>query len=283
MSLFLCYTGCNSNLAGGWRLTGLPSTGTQPSGEASAEPSQVRTAAGEAPLDRPSLFVTTFTFDVLRIRALQGTFSDSGKIWNHLETDFLPADTTKLLHRNGLRVARAGTESWPPIRAILETGARTETAQSRLIMSNGLPLLLELDQQPRDQILFLYRRDGSLAGAPWRWSTNVLRIEYGLAPASPDSVLLEVAPELRLDSPAAQAPRGAEHWNPTLAVDRSRVITDLAFRVELAPGQFVAVGPSSSTLQLPYVMGSLLLCDETAGEKFESMYIITPTMSRTAD
>lgn len=227
----------------------------------------------------PGLLVTTFTFDILRIRVPQGTFSSSGKVWNHLQTDFLPAETSQLLHRNGLRIARAGPDAWPPIRALLDTEPRVENAQSRLTMSNGLPLLLELDQQPKDQILFLYRRDGTLAGAPWQSSTNLLHIDYGLAPSGADSVLLQVAPELRLDSPAAQAPRGMETWKPSVNPPRSRVLSDLAFRVELAPGDFLAIGPSSATRELPYIMGSLLLCEEILGEKYESMYLITPTLA----
>ncbi|HOA73571.1 MAG TPA: hypothetical protein PL151_08245 [Phycisphaerae bacterium] len=259
-----------------------PATDPTPAARTSI-PSATPPAADAPRPNRPAIVVTTFTFDILRVRVPQGLFSESGKVWNHLESDFLPADTAKLLHRNGIRVGRANAESWPALRAILETEPRAETAQSKLTMSNGLPLLLELDRHPKDQILFLYRRDGTLAGAPWRSSTNVLRIEYGIPPTQPDAILVEVAPELRLDSPAAHTLRGIEHWDPTAIPERSRVIRDLAFRATLEAGQFLAIGPSSATRDLPYIMGALLLCEEQGGEKFESMYFITPTVSRTGD
>lgn len=251
--------------------------------EAAAPPAVPAADTPKTDPSRAGVVVTTFTFDVLQVRVPQGLFSESGKLWNHLDAGFLPAEDTALLHRNGLRVARAEAEAWPPIRAILETEPRVETAQTRLTMSNGLPLLLELDREPRDQILFLYRRDGTLAGAPWRGSTNILRIEYDIPPSDANAVLLEICPELRLDLPAAAVPRGGEQWSPHPMPPRSRIIRELAFRVQLAPGQFVAIGPSSTTRELPYIMGALLLCEEQEGEMFESIYLITPTLSRTAN
>lgn len=232
-------------------------------------------------LYRPGIVVTVITFDVLRVRVPQGLLSESGKIWNHVDPGFLPAPTISVLHRNGLKVARGQADAWPPIKAILDTEPRVETAQSRLTVNNGLPLMLDLAPMPRDQLLFVYRRDGSLAGAPWRSSRNLLRLDYGISPTNSQALLLDVVPAIRPDSPAADAPRGAELWNPTATLaDRTLAIRDLTFRVELAPNQFLAIGPSTATRELPYVMGSLLLCEENAGDKFESIYFITPTVTR---
>ncbi|MBI4580832.1 MAG: hypothetical protein HY718_14080 [Planctomycetes bacterium] len=244
-----------------------------------AAPGPMPTAASASV--RPAVLVTRITFDVLRVRVPQGLFSQSEKIWNHLETSFLPAETIGLLHRNGLRVGRGGADAWPPIRAILETTPRVETSQSSLTLNNGRPLSLEMDLQPKDQILFLYRRDGTLSGAPWRSSSNLLRIEYGISPTNADAVTMEIMPELRLDSASAQGSRGPERWNPTAGlVEPGLVIRELAFRVETAAGEFVVVGPSSATRELPYIAGSLMLREEKEGEKFESVYFLTPTVSR---
>lgn len=233
---------------------------------------------------RPAIVVTTVTFDVLRVRVPQGFLSQSGKIWNHVDTSFLPDTTVNVLHRNGLRVARGEAHAWPPIKAILETEANVETAQSQLSVSNGFPLLLDVDPAPRDQLLFVYRRDGSMAGAPWPASRNLLRIDYGISPTNSQALLFDVVPAIRPDSPAAYAPRGAERWNlSSVLADRTMTIRDLAFRAELAPEQFLAIGPSTATRDLPYVIGSLLLCEEKAGEKFESIYFITPTVTRSGD
>lgn len=275
--------GCNQPGQWQWQFGPGPSEVAEPRPSEAGAPPAVPAAEIMTDPSQDPVGVTTFTFDVMQVRGPQGLFSESGKLWNHLDAGFLPAEDTAFLHRNGLRVARADAEAWPPIRAILETEPHVQTAQTRLTMSNGLPLLLELDRDPRDQILFLYRRDGTLAGAPWRGSTNALRIEYGILPTDARSVLLEICPELRLDLPAAQTLRGGEQWSPHPAPPRSRIIRELAFRVQLAPGQFAAIGPSSATRELPYIMGALLLCEEQEGEMFESIYFITPTLSRTAN
>jgi hypothetical protein len=238
-------------------------------------------AANHASGAKQAAIVTRITFDVLQVRVPQGMLSQSGKVWNHLETDFLPAETAKLLHRNGMKAGRGSTDSWPPIKAIFETEPRVETSRNSLALTNGLPLLLELGH-PKDQILFVYHRDGTLAGAPWPTSTNLLRIEYGMSPRRADAMAMDIMPELRPDSPTANEPRGGERWNlMTPMATRSLVLRDLVFRVDLAPGQFIALGPSAVTRELPYVVGSLMLCDERDGEKFESMYFLTPTVTRT--
>lgn len=228
----------------------------------------------------PTYIITTVTFDVLRTRVPAGVFSQSPKIWNHLQEEVLPAETVQALHRNGLRVARGQVDSWPPIKALLETQERVETSQTQLSASNGLPLLVELDAQPRDQLLFLYRRDGTLAGAPWPGSTNLLRVEYGVDPNQPDALLVEIMPQLRLDPSVHSGPRGAERWSPTPFEPPTLILRDLAFRMQVGPGQFVAIGPSVVTRELPYVIGSLMLCDEVGSEKMESMYFVTPRVSR---
>jgi len=274
--------GCNATTTAKWNPGTLsPQTAPAPAANAEAEAkpavSGILPVAGVQEPDRPTVLVTIFTFNVLRVRVPAPLFSGSGKLWNHLETDFFPAETSKLLHRNGVRIARGRTDAWPPIKAILETESRVQTSQSRVTLSNGLPLLLELNAQPKDQILFVYRRDGTLAGAPWRSSTNLLRIDYGMTPAATDAILLEVAPELRLDSSASQALRAP--WDTSRPAGRSLVLRELAVRVQLEPGQFLVIGPSSATAELPYIVGSLLLREEIDGEVYESVYFVTPTVS----
>jgi hypothetical protein len=287
---WLLVGGCNPPLFT-FRNGLITPANSAPSAGSEQDPSSnTGSAATPAPMPdratppRPAIVVTTVTFDVLRVRVPQGLLSRSGKIWNHVDTSFLPDPTVNVLHRNGLRVARGEADAWPPIKAILETEANVETAQSQLSVSNGFPLLLDVDPAPRDQLLFVYRRDGSMAGAPWPSSRNLLRIDYGISPTNSQALLFDVVPAIRPDSPAAYAPRGAERWNlSSILADRTMTIRDLAFRVELAPEQFLAIGPSTATRDLPYVIGSLLLCEEKAGEKFESIYFITPTVTRSGD
>lgn len=260
-----CKSGGQGQLPGLADLFRPASTTTAPAGNATAE----------KPPDQPSPVLLQLSFEVLRTRVPRGTFSESGKIWNHLEEQILPAELTANLQRNGLRIARGRVTSWPPIKALLDAEKQVEAISNSMTLFNGLPLTVELDRQPHDQTLFLLRRDGSLGGVTLPASMNLLRIEYALSATRADAVLLDVMPEVRLDRAEA---------NPNLWADRpvvapSRVFRELAARLEVGPDEFVAVGPSPAAHRL-HTMGSLLLCQEIDGQRHECMFFITPRVVR---
>lgn len=235
-----------------------------------------------SPLQQEPVIITHVTFDVLRARVPRGFFSESGKVWNHLDEEVIPADRAASLNRNGFRVARGHVDAWPPIKALLETQPHVQTSRSRLTMNNGLPLLLELDQAPRDQTAFMYRPDGTLVGARWPGSSNLIRIEYGIAPTKANTVIVEVMPQIRQDGFGPEHPLIAGRTTAGAGPPQppSLVLRQLAFQMEMDRDQFLAIGPSATTTELPYSIGSLLLCDEDVNGRFESMYFITPRVSR---
>jgi len=227
------------------------------------------------------MYLTQVRFDILRVRVPKGVFSESGKIWNRLEQEVLPAQTALLLQKNGLRVARGKLEDWRPIRALLDAEPHVTTGQNAITMNNGLPLLLELHAEPRDQLLFLYRPGGTLVGAPFRMSTNVLRIEYSVPLHDADALEIEMMPEIQLQHlPSSNTLRRPDEL-AQVPVPPGRILRELAFRITLQPGEFVTVGPSPAANEIPYVAGALLLCDELDGKRYESMFFITPQVSQT--
>jgi len=227
-----------------------------------------------------AVIVLRINFDVFRVRVARGVFSESGKIWNHLDEEAIPADTALLLQRNGLRAARGKLDSWPPIKALLEAETQVETSRSSMMVSNGLPLTVELDPRPRTQVLFLLRADGHGAGRTYAESTNSLRIEYEIPLTDTNAVVVEAMPEIRLPQTAARfafAPDGLiEHP----AQRPARVLRELAFRMVVGPDEFFVIGPSSAAHQA-HLAGSLFLCEEIEGRQFESMYFITPRVVAT--
>jgi hypothetical protein len=232
-----------------------------------------------AALQQQQVVVLRVNFDILRTRVPKGAFSESGKIWNHLDEEAIPADVSTLLQRNGLRVARGKVDSWLPIQAILDQ-EKLETARTNMTLSNGLPLTIDLDQLKREQTLFLFRRDGSLAGVTCPMSGNRLRIEYEIPVTDASAVTVEVMPEIR-QQPVLAQPR----MNESGLLDRSieepgRVLRELAFRMTVAAGEFFVIGPSRTTHQV-YLAGSLLLCEQIEGRQYETMYFITPRVYRT--
>jgi len=226
------------------------------------------------------MMIIQISFDVLRARVPRGFFSQSEKVWNHLNEAAVQPQTGILLQRNGLRVAVGDANSWPPIRALLEQQGSVETSQSRMVLNNGFPLLIEPDPRSRDQTVFMFRPDGSLGGASFPQSINGLMVEYELVGANVDTLKVAVMPQIRL-------PRQLPRLNPESPgfitqpmMPPTRVLRELAFTAEIGPQQFVAVGPSR-LVENPHLVGALLLCEENEGQRLESMYFITPKVVNT--
>lgn len=240
-----------------------------------ADPSADASAPG--PQQAPAA-ILQISFDFLRTQVPRGTFSQSGKIWNHLDEQIIPADLAATLQRNGLRIARGKVASWLPIKALLDTERDVTAIPNSIALYNGLPLTLELDRQFHDQTVFLYRRDGSLAGVPLPGSLNMLRIEYAIPLADPNSVILDIMPEIRLRPEEPKLLAGAVLDRPM--VPPSRVFRELAARAQIGPDEFLAIGPSPAAGQRLHLIGSLMLCKESEGRPQECMFFITPRLIR---
>ncbi len=277
----LIASGCSDWPA--WPNQASPSPTTTPSADLGQPRTPSIAGIGEQLTDngprRPTM-ILQISFEVLRARVPRGFFSQSEKIWNHVTEAVVPQDVAVLLQRNGLRAAVGGTDSWPPIRALLEQQGPVETSQNRMILHNGLPLVVEPDQRTRNQTLFMFRPDGTLGGASFPQSVNGLLIEYQLAGAAAEDLRISVTPQVRLPMQAPRLTHNVPGYIDQPVVPPTRVFRELAFTVTVAPGQFVAIGPSR-LIENAHLVGSLLLCDEREGEKMESMYFITPQVLNT--
>lgn len=223
---------------------------------------------------RRAVILQSIDFRILRIRAPLGTFSKSGKIWNPLDEELVSAQMRQLLQKNGLRMGLGKAESWPQIKAILDA-EQVDVVDRHKVVYNGLPLIIDVEYPPRDQTMFLYRPDGTMAGATFPRSTSVLRVEYGVLTTEAGTVMVDVMPEIRL-TPVDTSPAFDLNWpQPPPIEPPSRPFRELAVRMTIRPGEFLTVGPSDA-VQKGYLPGSLLLCDEVEGHRFEALYVITP-------
>jgi len=218
--------------------------------------------------------IQSIDFLVLRIRAIRGTFSESGKIWNALNEEVLPVETQTLLRKNGLRVGIGKQSGWPQVKAILDA-EQVKVFQNHRPVHNGLPLSIETDTIPRDQTLFLFRPDGTLPGATFEQSTNILRIEYWIPLDDADAVMLDMMPEIKLQRVQPRPDLSPQGWVQKPPYKPTRPLRELTARVKVAADEYVAFGPSKES-QKPHLAGSLLLREEIDGRVYESMYIITP-------
>jgi len=274
LSLGGCAPGAGAGWFGGPQPTSAPANPRSPA-IAAAFPGAAGGLAGSPGL-RPVLLQVRF--DVLRACVPVGEVSKSGKIWNHVDEDVVPADWAAHLRRNGIRVGRGTSSSWAPIRAILEAARGTRCQPESLITRGSGPLILQISPRPRDQTLFLYRPDGGLVGATFAASTNVIRIEYGVPPTELDSVALTITPEVRqqdIDAGWRVTPHGVVR-NPTEA---ARALRELAFDVIVPPDHFILVGPSPQ-IERQLLAGRALLVDTIEGQEFESLFFITPRVFR---
>jgi len=228
-------------------------------------------------IDRP-VVIQSVHFQVLRIRGPAGLFSRSERIWNMLDENVLPIDQRALLARNGLRVAVGRQETWPEIKAILD-GEQVEAFADQKVVQDGYPLPLFINTQPHLQTLFLIRPDGSMPGARFPQSTMALRLGYTVPVDEPDSVEVQLIPEVRLP-PYRPPPTLTEHgWTEYPSIEQGRPLWELACQVRVAPEQFLVVGPSSM-VQQPHLTGTLLLCEKINGRDYESACFITPKLQR---
>jgi hypothetical protein len=226
---------------------------------------------------RQAVAALMLKFDVLRTQVPQGTFSESGKIWNHVDEQVVPAEMAALLQRNGLRVARGKATSWAPIKALLDAEKDVSSFGNAMTLNNGLPLIIELDAKPHDQTLFLFRPDGSWPGATLPGSMNLLRLEYEIPVDTPESVSVNVMPEVRLQAPESSLV--TEGWTGQPVTPPTRVFRELAVRVLIGPDEFLAIGPSAA-VRRSHTIGGLMLSQTVDGRPFECMFFITPRIVR---
>jgi hypothetical protein len=168
-----------------------------------------------------------------------------------------------------------------PIKALLDSEKDVTSSQSQLRASNGFPLMLEPDATPRDQTFFLFRPSGHLAGADYPQSVNNFRVEYTVPPTAPSEVVVEVMPEIRLTEARRPPPATVEEFLGPRTEQVSRVIRELTFKMQLGPEDFFVIGPSESA-HSGHLIGSLMLCEQQEGRRYESMYFVTPRVMSTA-
>jgi hypothetical protein len=226
-------------------------------------------------LPQRPIIIRQVSFDILKARVAQGGFSKSGKIWNHLDEEAIPANTAVYLLKNGLRVARGKLDSWRPIKALLEREKDIQSSPNSTPKNNAAALTINLGSQPRDQTLFMIRPDGYLAGATYPKSTNQLRIEYGFSLTDPKSVLVRVMPEIKMPYTNPKYEAGSAGLVEVPSYQPTRILHELAFQMELGPDEFFVIGPAGN-VNNNHLAGALLLCEQIKGKMYESIYFITP-------
>jgi len=213
-------------------------------------------------------------FEVLQVQGPLGEFSGSEKIWNHLDELVVGIETQMVLRRNGFRVGLGRPESWPPVRAILQTVPKRIVRRLPPSLPNSLSVSLELTGQPVDQDIFYYRRDGTLAGDFYRGARDVLRLTWEFNSDNVDEVVVYITPEIR------QHRRGLA-YKPTPAgvaqvpIYEGRQFHELACRIVTPKDGYLVIGPSP-VVNRAGLIGKEFLIGEIDGEAYETLLVIVP-------
>ncbi len=218
--------------------------------------------------------VLKINFLIHRLEAEGEFFSEGSGVWKYLDEESIPAETARLLQLNGLRAAKGQTSTWASIRALLEANKVKTSTNSRTV-NNALPLEIRIAPLAQEQTLFLYRQDRTLAGFPYRNSTSYLRVEFAIPLEEPDSVEVEVMPEIRLPRRQQKPKLTVNGWVYPEPEEPRRILRELAFEMRIKPEEFLVLGPSEQARN-KHLAGGLFLCGEKQGRRVESMFVIMP-------
>jgi len=218
---------------------------------------------------------------VLHVQIPRDRRSDAARVWPLLRENAIDADTLLRLRLNGIRVGLGAARAWEDVTAIIEAiDGRMVRAAAPVAMPAGLPVTLELDDEPRDQMLFYVGRDGVLSGSTWLRSKNVFRVVCASALTEIDRIRFSAIPEVQQDLEGwtwVQAPEG---WTQAPRKNQFQ-FEAAAVTLLLDPGEFIllSVSPDADSERL---LGSALLTHRIDGLPYDSYIFMKPEL-RTAE
>jgi len=233
------------------------------------------TADGRPAVSRTQL---SASFQLLRVELPLGAVSDSQKLWNHVDEEALGSDQAMLLRQNGFRIGLGQPADWPAVQAILVASHPTLAKRKAVNLQTAYPLAIEDGQPKRDQTIFYYRPDGTLAGQSVDQSRNVLRVDHEIDPQGADAVLLHVLPEIRRRDTGLQMFRTQDGFKQLPAYEGVS-IRDLSFTIRVPDGWFLVIAPGPRVNQTGLIGREFMSCAGHDG-RYEFVYVIWPTITR---
>jgi hypothetical protein len=203
-------------------------------------------------------------------------------LWNHVREDRLDSGLARRLARNGFRVGVGHARWWDAIQATLaaiEDVKSLETAPARL--PANYPLNLELDDGPREQTLFYVGADGVLTGETWPQSRNVLRITQSPNLERRGTIFLTIVPEVRQRLAGWKWVRNEVGLTQQPRFD-GRAFPAASFVIDLAPGEFVVIAPSSAADHYG-LLGGVFLTQAQDQRRFDSYVFLRADVSHGFD
>lgn len=213
-------------------------------------------------------------FEVLQVQAPLGEFSRSQKIWDHLDEQAVGTEMQMTLQRNGLRAGLGSQESWPPVRAILDT------VQHRIVRTlppappNSVSVSLQLNNEPVDQTIFFFRANRTLSGDTFPGASDVLRITWEFNNDNVEQVVVYVTPEVRQNQSGVSF-KATPFGVAPVPIYEGRIFKELGLRLVVSPGGYIVLGPGEDVSHVG-LLGREFLVTQIDGEAYETVLVIVP-------
>lgn len=200
--------------------------------------------------------------------------------WKHVDEHRLDSSTIAFLARNGFRVGVAQTAGLEALAAELEVPeVRREQVDHKV--QGGAPLTLELGPLGSERTVFSFGRNGQLAGKSFTHAERRLLIDYEVDIEGHPRIWLRLTPELFQQSarpPWPEAESALRHEKRS----EGFVYRELTVDVRLSADESLVIGPSQPDPSR-HVLGTVMLTDEAAGERWGTLLCLTPQLYRTDD
>jgi hypothetical protein len=202
------------------------------------------------------------------------TVSANEEFWKHMAEDgVVDVAAHDRLYANGIRVGIAPRADWDYFRNILEsnslicrkTGATGGSAPSSL----ELPLKKNIVQQ---FITFFHPTNG-LVGQMYDRCDNALAIRFEAVPRKVGDVRVTVTPLLRAERTELMYTVRDEPQE--LKFTRPEYFFDLKLGVDIPLDNFLVIAPSTDA-ELSTSIGRRFLFQESDGQEFETVFVISP-------
>jgi hypothetical protein len=244
---------------------------------ASASETETPRGAPPAPVADTRTNPGPLIVSALHVRVPQEGLEGVDAIWNHLYEQVLDAQTLLTLRQNGIRVAVGHARFWDAVRAVLDTveGRRVDDHEP-IIVPRGYPLLLELDDHPHPQTLFVFDHNGSLSGATLPAGRNRLRLTAAMTSRERPRAQLFVVPEV---GQQRDHPFWLESGEDGDSREKCTTFPSCGVSVALSEQEFLVLAPADPQRNESLV-GGAFLTDEIDGNRYYSYIFIRPEFTR---
>lgn len=223
----------------------------------------------------PPRRVLVVQMQLVSIEVPVGSATSSEDIWSYVDEEPASASRASALGINGFRVGLARQESWPSLEKIFRQLTGRQGQAALLSSLPGDPVQVVLKPGQPAQTLFLFHADRTPpTGEDYPPCDNLLTVMCSLDEDEPNRLIVLGQPQMWSTERSLQY---VEEGGRYLYAARPRVygFPELTFRLRVALGEIIVVGPGSSARRGTSVARHFLI-KQRNGIEFETVLVLIP-------